>query len=351
MLRRAWKPIAATAVCIGGPAYLYHRYSTRITKPQTFDLPVKERGPDGKVVMVTRPTPLLSLAEVESRIREHATTENPFTSEGLTWKYTTARLSSNEPIEDANAQAVIKQESTAVTPAGSLMFFAIMDGHAGFHTSRLLAKVLIPAVSLELAALIHDTKPTTSKSLLDNLKSVLYSKPDASVLLHADPSQISTAIQRAFTNLDAEIVKAPLRLLADNIDKSTKDASGKVPIPDLSGNHMAMASMAPALSGSCAILGVIDTAQKDLYVACTGDSRAVAGVWEETEDGQGRWRVEVLSEDQTGRNPNELKRMRSEHPRDEADDVIKRGRVLGGLEPTRAFGDARYKWPREAQAV
>src|SRR5260370_39140898 len=41
--------------------------------------------------------------------------------------------------------------------------------------------------------------------------------------------------------------------------------------------------------------------------------------------------------------------MASEHPADEADAVIQRGRVLGGLEPTRAFGDARYKWPREVQ--
>jgi hypothetical protein len=42
-------------------------------------------------------------------------------------------------------------------------------------------------------------------------------------------------------------------------------------------------------------------------------------------------------------------RMQSEHPSDERDAVIQRGRVLGGLEPSRAFGDARYKWGREVQ--
>jgi hypothetical protein len=31
--------------------------------------------------------------------------------------------------------------------------------------------------------------------------------------------------------------------------------------------------------------------------------------------------------------------------------VISRGRILGGLEPSRAFGDARYKWPREVQEM
>lgn len=55
-------------------------------------------------------------------------------------------------------------------------------------------------------------------------------------------------------------------------------------------------------------MAVFDTAHRDLYVACTGDSRAVAGVWEPTEDGKGQWRIEVLSEDQTGRNPSELAR-------------------------------------------
>jgi pyruvate dehydrogenase phosphatase len=53
---------------------------------------------------------------------------------------------------------------------------------------------------------------------------------------------------------------------------------------------------------------VIDTARQNLYVACTGDSRAVAGIWEESPDGKGTWRVEVLSEDQTGNNENEVAR-------------------------------------------
>ena len=46
-----------------------------------------------------------------------------------------------------------------------------------------------------------------------------------------------------------------------------------------------------------------------------------------------------------------ISRIRSEHPASEAEDVISRGRILGGLEPSRAFGDARYKWPREVQEM
>ena len=40
--------------------------------------------------------------------------------------------------------------------------------------------------------------------------------------------------------------------------------------------------------------------------------------------------------------------IRSEHP---TEDVIQRGRILGGLEPSRAFGDARYKWTLGVQEM
>ena len=55
-------------------------------------------------------------------------------------------------------------------------------------------------------------------------------------------------------------------------------------------------------------MAVFDTAYDNMYVASTGDCRAVAGAWEPSADGKGVWRVDVLTEDQTGRNPNELKR-------------------------------------------
>ena len=40
---------------------------------------------------------------------------------------------------------------------------------------------------------------------------------------------------------------------------------------------------------------MFDTSHRNLYVACTGDSRAVAGIYEEGDDGQGVWKVEVLT--------------------------------------------------------
>jgi pyruvate dehydrogenase phosphatase len=104
---------------------------------------------------------------------------------------------------------------------------------------------------------------------------------------------------------------------------------------------VAAETLAPALSGSCALLSFYDTNTNILRVACTGDSRAVLGRRGES----GKWVATPLSVDQTGGNPDEEARMRKLHPGEEH--VIHRGRVLGGLEPTRAFGDATYKWSRE----
>lgn len=211
---------------------------------------------------------------------------------------------------------------------------------------------------------------------------LLFGGPEASLSVDApsssgldgDPEIVKRAIAKAFRGLDKEIVNRPVELLKefelsrDAILASYKgDASGTSharslsslaqsifpQAPTGSGGNIFTATqkgahdtMLPALSGSCALLTYVDSARGDVYVACTGDSRAVAGWWDNDKQ---RWDVEPLSKDQTGRNVDEARRMRSEHPASEADQVIMRGRVLGGLEPTRAFGDARYKWDRGLQ--
>ncbi|KAF7301884.1 PPM-type phosphatase domain-containing protein [Mycena indigotica] len=333
MFRRAWKPAAVVV-----PAALGYWYYNK-PRNEYFDFPVRERGPDGKATMSTKTLPLLSTQEVDARLRENAV-EHTVTRPGIVWHHSTASVAANDPIEDATANQVIRKDEGD----GDLMFFAVMDGHGGGYTSQLLSRVLINAVALELAAL----KSKTANSWTDTLKNTFWKTPQPTTDIHAapgEPTRVATAIQRAFLALDAELIAAPVRVLASALDGDKSNLS----IPDLSKHPLALPSMLPAMSGSCAILALLDTARRNLYVACTGDSRAVAGIWEPQADGKGHWRVEVLSEDQTGRNPAEAARMRREHPSDEAADVIRNGRVLGGLEPTRAFGDARYKWSRGLQ--
>jgi pyruvate dehydrogenase phosphatase len=245
MLSRAWKPILGAVVVVAPSAYIYHRF-TASSQNTTFTISVKEKGSDGKPSMVKRSFPLLSKPAVDQRINGSATFTSHPPSNGLVWKHTTAQLSSNDPIEDAHAEAVITTESTPSDPARSLLFFAVMDGHAGFHTSRLLSHVLIPAVGLELSSLIRDGHTTKTSSILDVLRSLIFPSP----LSQADAPQdghverVSRAIQRAFDNVDFEIVTGPLRVLAANVAKLDKTN-----IPDLSQHPMAEASMLPALSG------------------------------------------------------------------------------------------------------
>ncbi|KAI0677337.1 protein serine/threonine phosphatase 2C [Trametes maxima] len=348
MLRRAWKPIVGTSVLVGAPSYVYYRYYLNPPR-DTFNISVKATGPDGKRQMVTHTIPLLSKDEVDARLREHASAHSVMRHGGIVWRSATARLASNDPIEDANASLLIERDASDTSPPGDYLFFAVMDGHGGPHTSRVLSDILIPTVAMELASRINDPKATQSDAgLASKVKSLIWRSSSSSVPYDSNSENVARAIEAAFTKLDAQIVNAPLEILSHAVDPK---ALKKKVIPDLSQHPLAESSIRTALSGSCALLAMLDTSNRNMYVACTGDSRAVAGVYEESEDGKGVWRVEVLTEDQTGRNLNELKRIQSEHPADEAQTVVKNGRMLGGLEPSRAFGDARYKWPREVQEV
>lgn len=140
------------------------------------------------------------------------------------------------------------------------------------------------------------------------------------------PEAVDAAIKQGFVRLDNDIVY-------ESVDKVMKANSRRV----------AAELIAPALSGSCALLAFYDSKSQDLRVACTGDSRAVLG----RRGPSGKWIATALSEDQTGSTPSEVKRLREEHPDEPF--VVRNGRILGNLEPSRSFGDAFYKWKKETQ--
>jgi pyruvate dehydrogenase phosphatase len=226
------------------------------------------------------------------------------------FRYDVVQVPSNDPIEDDHAEKIIEIPggvSGTSSPSDDWMFWGVFDGHSGWTTSAKLRQTLIAFVAREL----HHTYKAA-------LTSATPSAPES--------SKIDEAIKRAFVKLDNEIVH-------ESVDKLFKNPSKPV----------AAELLAPALSGSCALLAFFDSRSKQLKVAVTGDSRAVLG----RRGANGRWTATQLSEDQTGSNPNEVTRMRAEHPGEEH--VIRNGRVLGGLEPTRAFGDATYKWSLDVQ--
>ncbi|CAG8898302.1 unnamed protein product [Penicillium egyptiacum] len=227
-------------------------------------------------------------------------------------RYDVVQVPSNSPIEDDHAEKIVEIPASvsAVSngePSSDWMFWGVFDGHSGWTTSAKLRNVLISYVARELN--------TTYKA----------ASADPSLLVPTSEA-IDAAIKKGFVRLDNDIVH-------ESFKEVMKSKSRRV----------AAELLAPALSGSCALLSFYDSQTKDLKVAVTGDSRAVLG----RRSPSGKWTATALSEDQTGGTPSEMKRLREEHPGEPY--VTKNGRILGQLEPSRAFGDAFYKWSRDVQ--
>ncbi|MCJ1289784.1 hypothetical protein MMC34_001317 [Xylographa carneopallida] len=226
-------------------------------------------------------------------------------------RYDVVQLASNLPIEDDHAEKIVAVPQDITTAPGESaasdwMFWGVFDGHSGWPTSAKLRQVLISYVVRELNAIYKASSTTPS-------------------VTYPSPESIDKAIKSAFLRLDHEIVH-------ESVEKVIKMGNSK---------RVATELLAPALSGSCALLSFYDSRSKLLRVACTGDSRAVLG----RRGPSGKWNAMPLSEDLTGGTPSEIARLRAQHPGEEY--VTHKGRILGGLEPSRAFGDAIYKWSRE----
>ncbi|WFC99795.1 [pyruvate dehydrogenase (acetyl-transferring)]-phosphatase [Malassezia yamatoensis] len=373
-------------------------YSTQTSSaPSTFSIPARVRGPGEQSIKVITP---LTAAEVDARLRanERSTIVDRPLGACLVARYDTNCVPSNDPTEDRHAEVIVERDrgideprsskanktTSASNPRGDLCFFTVMDGHGGWHTASVLSQKLIAFVALELDKVFRETgeyaqmarnHPSISSAVWHSLFGGKDNKSPSSYALDGNPEIVKRALVKGFRGLDKEITTTPLELLKQyELNLAAASSQGTAPTENDSKNSLsslahsiwpstlqgssktssllgaspasAREALLAALSGSCAQMVYIDSARRDLYVATTGDSRAVAGYWDER---AGRWEVEALSVDQTGRNPNEVRRIQREHPADEASTVIQRGRVLGGLEPTRAFGDARYKWDRDVQ--
>ncbi|KAL7746810.1 hypothetical protein RI367_007856 [Sorochytrium milnesiophthora] len=195
-------------------------------------------------------------------------------------------VASNNPVEDKHVLAQFKDK----------LVFGVYDGHAGYQCSTHLVKYMHNYVARHL-----------------NVPSV----------------NVSEALENAFLEMDGDLMQLPYQVLDSPKFKN-------VPMPTVQDILMT------AMAGSCAIVTVVDG--PDVYVANVGDSRAVLG----TLNDRNEYVPVPLSFDHGVENASEVRRMLAEHPGEEGS-VIRNGRVLGGLMPFRAMGDARYKWPAEVQ--
>lgn len=247
-------------------------------------------------ISATSPVIIVDLEAANAKLREDSHTFTFAGKDKAPGRVHVVRLSSNNPVEDDFDVAVGKGVNENRT-----LFSGVYDGHAGWATSQVLRKALVPHVSVALSQVTSDA----SQEVVDD------------------------AIKKAFLRLDDRISTQALNAM----DAGYKPGAAET-----------IAAIAPAIAGSCALLTIYDPETSTLRTAVTGDSRGVRGAWSsETQE----YKADCLSRDQTGFNRYEVKRIDAEHP-GEKDKILdpRSGRLLG-MAVTRAFGDHRWKWTKQ----
>lgn len=210
------------------------------------------------------------------------------------------QLPSNLPCEDVEHSGVFTMFND---PLKDWATWSVFDGHAGSRTAQLLKEYLPVMVGGKLWE--------------------------------------ANCMGRPYTTNDAQIIGTIKKAFKETDDALLQDASDRVRSGEGDLAHT-IALLAPALSGSCALMSFFDPTNSTLWVANTGDSRAVLGRWDSA---AGKYAAKAMSVDQTGFNELEVERLKRNHPDEEVVDP-KSGRVYG-IAVSRAFGDSRWKWSNE----
>lgn len=214
---------------------------------------------------------LLSPAETQQRLKEGEASYSLRRKNNPIFRYDSNALASNSPIEDDSAFVILERGDggdAGKVENSDLVLFAVFDGHSGFHTSKLLSAALVPAVARELDLVFKGAKPysdlyaTLNEAATPPTKGSFLSRFTSSPLapppLDSFDPIIHSALKKAFVDLDNQIVGTPVELLA----KLEKEG-GLIPRAkdgQLSPSQMeAFHKLLPALSGSCALLGFLDT--------------------------------------------------------------------------------------------
>ena len=316
-----------------GALYSYYSSKARPVEPPTVSLP-----PIAQMLSDKQVAAVLKQAEESRAIKNQST-------------YSVIRMdlnsvASNDPCEDYHCEGRI---STDDGDDGFLI--GIVDGHGGRDCAATLQKHLLPYVAAELKKLPKDA---SSRQLgIKTAMEAAFERLDADIVNGAflgaclDPPDHHPSSNATFLGHSSHLpaVKPPSPIQSRSIASLFSPTAGKWSYSGV------LNALRVPLTGACAIVAFVH--HKDVYVACTGDSRAVIGrkVNYSPDSNKEPLFIPVpLSADQTVKNSHEMKRLFDEHPGEE-ETVVARGRVLGGLMPTRAFGDARYKWPLQTLQI
>ena len=160
-----------------------------------------------------------------------------------------------------------------------------------------------------------------------------------------------------------------LKYYNDNIEENLKDKIPRYTIPyylstsfNVADNiflNKALLSTPIVQAGSCILVSSINHDNNQIYVANSGDCRAIIGrridtTTNKVNNDHVEWisnnsdpikynhkAIELSIDAEIGINPNERDRLLANHPYEK--DIIRRRRVKGRLQPTRGLGDGTYK--------
>ena len=167
-----------------------------------------------------------------------------------------------------------------------LVFASVFDGCGGSAAvSELLQKTLHACLASALA-------------VADRADPLAFTKAISDTFVLSFPFPLRLTRDDQLRSMGQGCSSSPLDLLEINF-AGGRDGRRTFPNP-------AMVAMANSeYRGSCALTTIIDVAHDKVYVANVGDSRAVAGWWNQAE---AKWRCDILSNDHEGEN--EIERSR-----------------------------------------
>lgn len=229
-------------------------------------------------------------------------------------------LGSNSPIEDRFVVGASNNLGSA--------FFSVIDGHKGTHCSHYLQNNMLQYVSKAL----HKASNIEEK---DDLRIFL---DMTSPLLYTSDSELEFQQEESINgDVTMESLQESLAALDDSFCNEALEDVKMI----LKGHSFApemRQRVLTAVEGACALTTVVR--KEDIFVASTGDCRAVVG--QQLSDHA--WKAIQLSDDQNAQNEAEVKRLQEAHP---GEQVIIGNRVLGSLMPFRTFGDVDFKWKKQ----
>ncbi|KAL0086901.1 PDH phosphatase [Phycomyces blakesleeanus] len=292
----------ATTLGLSGVGYIVYKQQQDLFEQKQQELLKKEQvqAPviDHYANRDTRPYTLLSPETINERLRaDQFVTRTPLDRVKAVY---TSQVASNNPVEDNYSVNLVGTQG---------LIAGVYDGHIGPDCSRMIKTQLPKYVARQL----DSDKPET-------------------------PEAVESTLSKAFVTLDDDIQQRFYALFPKNVNRSNekdiRDAVSRHPNP-----AAAELYIREAITGSCACAVYLDG--DDLYAANTGDSRVV--VVRQEKDGS--WTGRRIVEEQSPAHPDWKAYMISQHPANEAEDIVKRKRIFGLIAVGGSFGDIMYKVP------